>query len=396
MPRYNFAHHKVSSEFNLKSTDYVQSLIVLALPGLILSVVVLILGIIGMYLRNCVHWGRRSSKSSMDVKEDNISDTNSTAEFEFQKPKSYKSPFCLRMVKVLLFVIIIGTLVGVILGFTSNNEVSDEVNGFFSTIEQTTKDAKITIASVMIGLAGTTDNAKTIRKNMESIRNQVDLSYTAASNARRSETNLNMLREIIITMGYIIAIMACVWGVFSVVNAKSWSFMFLSYISLLAISIALLGLGLHMPLSAASSDLCVSLGDYIESGGVPTKWMKTWLNCEQDDSISEAVAYTNNEIDKMLAILNNFTEPYIHETYTKDNITKLSVPELRAVLPPDVALVFDYKFDANSVTVITSGSKLANIGSCKYVQDAVKGLRKSYCGEIIHLDTSLDILCDLF
>ncbi|EFA81208.1 hypothetical protein PPL_06047 [Heterostelium album PN500] len=364
MPRYNLARQKVSSEFNLDNKNYVESLIVLSFPGIITAVVVLIVGCIVMVMRSYISCTKAPKEPELPpgVVFDDVAtfDTNSMLDFEYKYPKSYKSPACLRLVKFFLFLIIVTTLVGAILGLTSNSLVSKEVNGFFSTIEKSTKEARDVVYFVKGGLAGSVDNAGSVVDNLNALVSEVSDAYQSSRKARICESNLNTLRETIITMGYIIAILACGCGVFGVVNGKSWSFMFLTQMALLTICVSLLGLGLHLPLSAGSDDLCSNLNQYVNTHQ-PSVWMSNWLNCTSSPESIAAVDYAQANVNKLLELLNTYTQEYLQQTYTMENIATLRIAALRAQLPIEVIPQFDALFDKDSIKAITSLPKLIQI-----------------------------------
>ncbi|EGG18936.1 cycloartenol synthase [Cavenderia fasciculata] len=384
MPRYNFQRTKVSKEFDLKNSDYVESLIVLGLPGLILSIAFLFLGIIALFLRNCIHWGKKDPRLEiLEGKGEDLIDTNSMAEFE-HRPKRYKTPFCLRLVKFLLFFIILVTLAGVIIGLTSNAQVSKDINGFFIKIEDTSKLAKSVVNTIRTGLAGKTADASLVRKNMNAIGAAVEKAYQDAHKARVSESNLNSLRDTIITLSYIIAVLASAWGVFALVNGMSWSFMFLSYMSLLAIFVSYLSLGIHLPLSAASSDLCNSMSRYIETGAT-APWMKTWLDCDpNNEEVTSAVAFAEAEATKLLDILNRFSSTYMNKTFNMNNLDTYDYQQLRAyIADPKDDMIFINKFDRTTGRLIQSVGKLRSIATCSYVKDTIVSIEHSYCSGLV-------------
>ncbi|KAF2077414.1 hypothetical protein CYY_001263 [Polysphondylium violaceum] len=391
LTRYDFNRDKVDPVFDLENSEYVQSLIVLGFPGLFLCIFILLLGVLGLFIRNCVTCGCGKNKKELSTENTESFETSSWAEFDYRKkPKEYKKKFGLGFIKFLLFIVIITTVVGVILGFASNSVVSDKMDGFFIQMEKTANDAKVTLSFIVKNLAGSTDEGSIVRENIKPFSDALANVTKTTKDARVTEKNLNMLRDTIVIMGYIIAIITCGWAVFGLANGKAWSFMFLSYLSLLCISITFLAMGLHVPLSAATSDLCDSLDQYVETG-VPTVWMNEWFDCQDNSTVNKAFEYSELEINKLLDMLNKFTLELAGMTFTMTNITKLNINKLRVLVPIDQLDLFDSKFNMHTIDVISSIPKLKHIASCEYVKDFFLTVQDEYCDDIIENSNRLII-----
>ncbi|KAK5575832.1 hypothetical protein RB653_006966 [Dictyostelium firmibasis] len=382
MSRYNFKREKVDTEFNLDDKDYKQSLVVLSFPGLLLSIFLMLLGVIALFLRNCITCGRRN-KSEFEEDETPGADYDTGSIIsEYQPSKDGPTSILLKIVKFFVFLIIVTTVVGAILGLASNAKAGKDLDNFFKNMNIMANNARKTSNNLVHAFAGKTDITKTILSSLLPLTTEMNNMTQTTHRVLVEETNLNHLRESITIMGYIIAIITCAGGIFGVANGKSWSFMFLSYLSLLTISIILLAMAMHIPLSAASSDFCNSLDQYVDNDVKPS-WMKKWINCETDVSISDAVEFSQGEIDKLLKMINLFSSAYTNKTYTTSNLLTLKLDELRAVIPIDQVSLFDSKFDAKTIPVILSVPRLQNMAKCQFVKDYFNYTRNNYCGEVI-------------
>ncbi|EGC40359.1 hypothetical protein DICPUDRAFT_44582 [Dictyostelium purpureum] len=383
--RYNLKREKVEPVFDLDNRDYVESLVVLSFPGVLLSIFIIVLGLVVLFLRNCISIKKKSSKEKQeekDVKTLGADFDTSSIISDYQPSKTVSSKWHFKIVKFFVFIIIITTIVGVILGLTSNSTASKDLNGFFSNMELNAKNAKKTGANLVHALAGKTDVSKTVVKNLKPLLDELNNMTISTHQAKVEETNLNLLRQSISIMGYVVAIITCAWGIFGVANGKSWTFMLLCYLSLLSISITLLSMGLHIPLSAASSDLCNSLEDYLDTGISPP-WMKKWIDCEPSPAINKVVTYSQTELDKLVKMINLFSVAYTKKSYTVENIKTLKLDELRAIIPIDQVPLFDSKFDQITIPAILSVPRLENIAECKFVKDYFNYTKNNYCDEII-------------
>ncbi|KAM9999945.1 hypothetical protein ACTFIZ_008426 [Dictyostelium cf. discoideum] len=383
MSRYNFKREKVESEFNLDDSDYKQSLVVLSFPGLLLSIFIMFLGVIALFLRNCITCnGKRNKNEIQDEDETPGGDDNGSIISEYQPSRDNPTSILLKIVKFFVFIIIITTVVGAILGLASNSKAGKDLDNFFKNMNIMANNARKTSNNLIHAFAGKTDITKTVLSNLLPLTTEMNNMTQTTHRVLVEETNLNHLRESITIMGYIIAIITCAWGIFGVANGKSWSFMFLSYLSLLTISIILLAMGMHIPLSAASSDFCNSLDQYIDNDIKPT-WMTNWINCDADVSISDAVEFSEGEITKLLKMINLFSSAYTNKTYTKSNLLTLKLDELRAVIPIDQVALFDSKFDGKTIPAILSVPRLKNMAKCQFVKDYFNYTRNNYCDELI-------------
>eukprot|EP01132_Coremiostelium_polycephalum_P005556 gene5556-6919_t len=283
-----------------------------------------------------------------------------------------------------MFLFILTTLVGVILGFTANNSVSKDVDTIFNNLEKTGRDSRDLIKDIVKGLAGATNDGSVIRKTYQPLLVRTDEVYRITRDAKTTERNLNTLRQTILIMGFILGIITCAWGVFSMANEKTWSFIFLAYLSLMAVTLGFICLGLHLSLSAGSSDFCQSLDRYSASGGERAeKWMKDWLECKKDEHSEAIVAYTQTEVTKLLKYLNSFSMMYTNTFYTFENITKFKVNELRGFVAMDDMILFNSKFNEKTVQAITSVPKLNSLVTCQTVINFYEKIRKNYCSDIV-------------
>ncbi|KAN0011852.1 hypothetical protein ACTFIU_007423 [Dictyostelium citrinum] len=384
MSRYNFKRERVESQFNLDDSDYKQSLVVLSFPGLLLSIFIMLLGVIALFLRNCITCNGKRKKEGEIEDEDETPGADDTGSIisEYQPSRDSPTSILLKIVKFFVFLIIITTVVGAILGLASNSKAGKDLDNFFKNMNIMANNARKTSNNLVHAFAGKTDITKTILSNLLPLTTEMNNMTQSTHRVLVEETNLNHLRESITIMGYIIAIITCAWGIFGVANGKSWSFMFLSYLSLLTISIILLAMGMHIPLSAASSDFCNSLDQYVDNDVKPA-WMTKWINCDTDVSISDAVEFSEGEIGKLLKMINLFSSAYTNKTYTKSNLLTLKLDELRAVIPIDQVALFDSKFDAKTIPVILSVPRLKNMAKCQFVKDYFNYTRNNYCDEVI-------------
>ncbi|KAM9960592.1 hypothetical protein ACTFIW_009736 [Dictyostelium discoideum] len=384
MSRYNFKREKVETEFNLDDSNYKQSLIVLSFPGLLLGIFIMFLGVIALFLRNCITCNGKRNKDEIQDEDETPGgdDDNGSIISEYQPSRDNPTSILLKIVKFFVFIIIITTVVGAILGLASNSKAGKDLDNFFKNMNIMANNARKTSNNLVHVFAGKTDITKTVLSNLLPLTTEMNNMTQTTHRVLVEETNLNNLRESITIMGYIIAIITCAWGIFGVANGKSWSFMFLSYLSLLTISIILLAMGMHIPLSAASSDFCNSLDQYVDNDIKPT-WMANWINCDVDVSISDAVEFSEGEISKLLKMINLFSSAYTNKTYTKSNLLTLKLDELRAVIPIDQVALFDSKFDGKTIPAILSVPRLKNMAKCQFVKDYFNYTRNNYCDELI-------------
>ncbi|KYQ91454.1 hypothetical protein DLAC_08421 [Tieghemostelium lacteum] len=383
LPRYNFKHESVSKNFDLNSKDYKESLIVLSFPGIILGVGILILGVIALTIRNLC-FGNKKSVDGAETDE-TFSETGSYAsEIDYSAYRREKPSSCImKFVKSLIFFIILTSAVAIILGFTSDSMISNRIDEFFENLHESASEGRDLIRLIVNSLGSATDEKWRVNSKLFMIQIQLNGALETTENADLIQNNLNSLRVTLFTMGNILAILTCAWAIFSMVNAKAWSFLFLAYLSILCLLVQFLVLGIHVPLSATTNDLCDSIDDFDN----PPNWIKSWYHCEDDtkNNIGAELKYVETEMSKILTSLNSYSLNYTHTRYTFSNITDIDFQKLRNNVPVKKRVQFDNSFSEDTITILSSIPKLNDLTSCRYIKNYITDLKLHYCHDLMYV-----------
>jgi len=357
IPRYNFHFQPVNKTFNPTNWDYLQSIIMIAGPGVIIAILSCLCGCCFCVFRcGCGLCGGRGPKEGgYSLRERYI-------------PKQF-------MIAITLIVV-----AAVVFGWISNGQLSDAVSDFFQTVIDTVDDfeSKINrIANLLQSAPGV--DPQDIQDAVDPLLEGLGQFQDVATTVQEQANKYNKYREIAINVSFVVAGVSTLFGALGAITNKGFFCKIMFALSFLSLFVLWLSFGIHLPLGVILADACLALDSFLQQqGDSDPNGVGQILACLTNDTYTLAFDVGYSGLDDALAELNNVTVSCCGVFYTVDNISSLNASSFPP--PYDQLVASQLGTYSNFLSVIDD---LASIANCTMVRNAFNRLKYIICVKML-------------
>jgi hypothetical protein len=184
-------------------------------------------------------------------------------------------------------------------------------------------------------------------------------------------------------------------GILGIIFTKGKLCLFMAFLTIISLlflwvpkfpakklTISQISFGIHLPVSVAVADFCLSIDQYIieiANKTIPNseaaQGLQEVMKCLTNDSYSPVAELSYKGANQTLSSVNSYTVTCCNLYFTEENITDLNVTKFPAEYRPQIrAYMNDYK------TYIAIIAEIAEIANCTLVREAFKEIKGSLCG----------------